>query len=197
MRTHAELAAAVALSAAALGCAGPPPPAPPPPAAPAVTVDGDGGTPAEGPGELYNGCERIYCLEHRRNYALDHFLAGHVGWIVHDDAHGDVFVPRGRTEGPAFTGAREAALRLCGRHVHPFLLGRGTSPIRDRGWRAALGYDHGHFHAFGIRLEPCCLNGLGWAYLHAPSPRQFRFDDLELYRGTTSGWQTPFPARRG
>lgn len=188
-----------ALTATACGTSSPPgagtagPPAHP--AAPVIQVSERGGTPALGPGELYNACERIWCLEHRENYALEHFLEAHVGWIVHDDAHGDVFVPAGRTSGPEFTGARPNALRLCGRHLHPIVLARNVTPIRDRGYRAALGYDRAHFRAYGIRLEPCCLNGLGWAYLHASVARQFRFEDVEIYRGTTSGWQKPFAAR--
>ena len=166
-----------------------------PPTAPAVVVSDRGGTPAIGPGTMYNACERIWCMEHGENYAFDHFEKSHVGWIVHDDAHGDVFVPRGRTGGPEFVGARRAALRLCGRHVHPFLLAKSPVPIRDRGFRVALGYDRGHFHGYGIRLEPCCVNGQGWGYLHAPTPRQFRFDDVATYRGTSLGWQRPFSAR--
>ena len=94
------------LAAMAPACGSPRPAAvPDPPPAPRLDVDSSGGTPRRGPGNLYNACERIWCLTHERNFDLDHFLETHNGWILHDDAHGDVFVPRYRTSGPAFPGA--------------------------------------------------------------------------------------------
>ncbi len=155
-----------------------------------------GGTPATGPGDRFNGCERVWCLTHGENYFIDHFVTDHVGWILHDEDRGDVFVPRHRTGGPEFPGARAPVLMLCGRHVHPWLLRAGGSPIRLTGYNRALGYDRAHFNAYGTRLDPCCINGLGWAFVHTSSPRQFRFHDLEEYRNHPEiGWQKPFAVR--
>lgn len=184
----------LALGALLSGCGGesPPPVLPPTVDRPAAVADDDGGTPAAGPGTLFNACERIWCMTHRKNYFVDHFETGHVGWILHDDGHGDVFVPKGRTEGPAFPKAKPAALRLCGRHVHPWMLGRGGA-VKRTGYQVALGYDRGHYGAYGTRLDPCCINGLGWGYLHAASPRQFRITDTATYREAPGvGWQRPF-----
>jgi len=151
--------------------------------------------PRRGPGDLYNACERIWCTTHGANYALDHFLEEHEGWILHAAGQGDVFVPRGWDRGPGYANAGAAALNLCGAHVHPWLLGKGTSAVRKTGYNAGLGYPRAHFAKFGTRLAPCCLNGLGWSYLHSAAPRQFRFSDVELYREVTGmGWQAPFPA---
>ena len=72
----------------------------PPPAPPPIVVDADGGTPKRGPGDLYNACERVWCLTHLKNYDLDHFSKGHIGWILHDEGHGDVFVPRDPEDRP-------------------------------------------------------------------------------------------------
>ncbi len=199
------LSAALALAAAA--CAGPAP-APSSPAgsgaaAPAA-VDGAGpypvspagGTPATGPGDRYNDCERIFCLRHDENYFVDHFLRGHVGWIVHDDRRGDVFVPSGRTSGPGFPEAAREALRLCGAHVHPWLLSRGGGPIRHTGYNRALGYSRAHFEAYGTRLDPCCVNGAGWSFLHSGAGRRFPFHALDEYRERPEiGWQRPFRGR--
>src|SRR6059036_2306575 len=52
-------------------------------AAQPYTVSANGGTPATGPGDRYNHCERIWCLTHKENFFIDHFLRGHVGWIIH------------------------------------------------------------------------------------------------------------------
>src|SRR5262245_7604257 len=82
------------------------PAAEPKPAAPRQDVDASGGTGKRGPGALYNACERIWCLTHERNYDLDHFASGHIGWILHDDGSGDIFVPKHRTAGPEFPRAR-------------------------------------------------------------------------------------------
>lgn len=155
-------------------------------------LDPSAGAPKLGPGDLFNACERIWCLTHGANHPLAHFLDGkHVGWILHDDPHGDVFAPRGRTVGPAFPTARSATLRLCGRHVHPWFLERGGGPIRKTGWNAGLEYDRKHFSAFGTRLAPCCENGLGWGFVHASSPKQFRLHDVTLFREAPgAGWQS-------
>lgn len=159
---------------------------------PDPTPDPTLGTPKTGPGGRYNACERIWCLEHGANFALAHFLEGHAGWILHDDARGDVFSPRGRTGGPELPEAHTAMLRLCGAHVHPWILERGKGPIRRGGYRPALGYGRKHFSAFGTRLEPCCTNGLGWGFLHASTPEQFRFHDVALFREAPGiGWQNP------
>jgi len=161
-------------------------------------VSARGGTPATGPGLRYNSCERIWCLTHGENFFIDHFLTGHVGWIIHDDVRGDVFVPRGRTQGPEFADARVTALLLCGRHVHPYLLGKWGGPIRHTGYNHTLGYSRSHFMSDGTRLDPCCINGLGHGYLHSRAGRQFRFHDLEEYREhPEQGWQKPFVARAG
>ena len=177
----------------------PPPPSAAPPSAPAIAVDADGGTPKRGPGDLYNACERIWCPLHGKNYPLDHFLLGHVGWIVHDDAHGDVFVPRARSEGFGFPHARPNVLRLCGAHVHPYFLGAHTGPVTKTGWNVALGYSRAHFRAYGTRIPPCCLNEEGWGFLHAAAPREYRFGDRTSSREMAgAGWQTavPIPAAR-
>ena len=172
------------------GCSRPVEPEPPP----AVRkTDSPAGAPKLGPGERFNACERIWCIRHEANFALDHFDADHVGWIVHDDAHGDVFAPRGRTDGPPMPHAHTAMLRLCGRHVHPWILERRKGPLRKGGWNAGLGYGRGHFQAYGTRLEPCCANGLGWGFLHAASPDQFRLRDVSLFREAPGiGWQKPY-----
>lgn len=178
----------------ATGCAAPEPPAPPPePPTPAARPDG--GMPATGPGGRYNACERIWCLKHEANFALDHFLRSHDGWTIHDEALGDVFVPRGWDRGPGFPEAGKAALNLCGAHVHPWTLGAGGA-FKKTGFNLRLDYSRAHFGKFGTRFEPCCVSGQAWAFLHSAAPRQFRFADLELYRsGTATGWQRP-PASR-
>ena len=181
----------------ALACGGDRPAlrsAPPPPVAPAIEVDTDGGTPRRGPGDLFNACERIWCSRHARNYALDHFEAGHIGWILHDDGHGDVFVPTDRSSGPAFPRARTNVVRLCGRHLHPYWIGGG--PLRKTGWSVALGYDRAHFHKYGARVPPCCLNAQAWGFLHAATPREYRFGDrTAVAEMAGSGWQKAIPTR--
>lgn len=158
------------------------------------TVSAQGGTPATGPGSRYNHCERIWCLVHKENYAIDHYLRAHVGWILHDDAMGDVFVPTERISGPTFPRAKLSVLRLCGEHVHPFSLARGGGAVRDGMYTYGLGYNRTHFRKFGTRLEPCCVNGVGWDYVHSGG-RFFRFHDLDEYREHPErGWQAPFPA---
>lgn len=165
-------------------------------AAPRVEVDRDGGTGKRGPGDLYNACERIWCLTHERNYDLDHFLTGHVGWILHDDGSGDVFVPRHRESGPEFPHARLNVLALCGAHVHPYWLGAHMGPVTKSGFNAALGYNRAHFAAFGTRLDPAVQNAEAWGFLHASAPKEFRFGDLtSAGEMAGSGWQKAFPAR--
>lgn len=188
---------AIVLLAAALAarCAPAPEEPPTPPTPPPVAAES--GTPKLGPGDLYNACERIWCLTHEANFDLKHFLSGHDGWVVHDDAHGDVFLPRFRQSGPPLPGAREAALNLCGSHVHPWFLAGRRGPIKRTGWNAGLGYDRRHFAAYGARLDPCCPNGLGWGFIHAASPRQFRLHDTATWREfSAAGWQAPL-ARAG
>ena len=186
--------------AAALACTGErprvSPPAETPPAAPRQDVDAQGGTGKRGPGGLYNACERIWCLTHERNFDLDHFLQGHVGWILHDDGSGDVFVPKHRGEGPGFPRARLNVLALCGRHVHPYWLGPRSGPITKPGYNSALEYDRAHFRAYGTRLTPAFVNAEAWGFLHASAPRQYRFGDRQAAAEMTgSGWQKAFPAR--
>jgi len=186
----------LALALAACGSAERPSAPAPAASAPRLLVDDDGGTPKRGPGDLYNACERIWCVTHEKNFDLDHFLSGHVGWIVHDEASGDVFVPRARTSGPAFPHARANVLRLCGKHLHPYWLGKG-GPITKSGYNVALGYDRAHFATYGTRVPPCCLNAQGWGFLHASTPREFRFGDrttVEEMAG--AGWQKAFRASR-
>jgi len=194
--------AAATLAVSSCGSGGPrdpalpPAAAPTPPAAPRIEVDESGGTPARGPGDLYNACERIWCVTHGRNFALDHFVPGHVGWIVHDEGHGDVFVPRDRESGPAFPQARPNVLRLCGKHLHPYFLGAGGGPVKKGGYSVALGYDRGHYASYGARVPECCLNAQGWGFLHAAVPREFRFGDrTSATEMEGSGWQKAFPAR--
>jgi hypothetical protein len=135
-------------------------------------------------------------MSHGRNFDLDHFLSGHVGWILHDDGSGDVFVPKGRTEGPAFPHARLNVLAVCGRHIHPYWLGGRKGPVKETGFNAALGYDRAHFAAYGTRLLPCCLNEEGWGFLHAAVPRQYRFGDrTAVAEMAGAGWQKAFPSR--
>ena len=170
--------------------------APKPASSPAYTVSGSGGSPATGPGERFNYCERIWCLTHRENFFVEHYLHDHRGWILHDELRGDVFVPRYRTEGPAFPDARPSVLFLCGRHVHPFIVGKGGGPIRLTGFNRTLGYDRAHFHSYGTRLDPCCINGAGSAFIHSRAGRQFRFHELDEFRAhPEQGWQKPFQAR--
>ena len=168
----------------------------PPTASPSpdYAVSPRGGTPASGPGDRYNRCERIWCLTHAENFFIDHFLKGHDGWILHDDAAGDVWVPANRSGGPKFPDARPTALRLCGEHVHPYLLGRGSSPVHGGYYAASLGYGRAHWRAFGTRIDPCCVNGMGWDYVHSTGVGKFfRFHDLDEYRAHPDrGWQKPF-----
>ncbi len=168
------------------------------PSAPPQVVDARGGTAKRGPGELFNGCERIWCLTHERNYDLTHFLDGHVGWILHDDAGGDVFVPKHRTSGPAFPHARSNVLALCGKHIHPYWLGANSGPLTKTGFNAGLGYDRGHFRAYGTRLAPCCVNAEAWGFLHASAPREYRFGDRQAAGELAgSGWQKAIAVASG
>lgn len=164
------------------------------PAAPRQDVDAQGGTAKRGPGEIYNACERIWCLTHERNFDLGHFATGHVGWILHDDGSGDVFVPKHKTGGPAFPHAKTHVLALCGMHVHPYWLGARRGPVTKTGYNGALGYDRAHFRSYGTRLMPCCVNAEAWGFLHASAPREFRFGDRQtLQEMAGSGWQKAFP----
>lgn len=154
-----------------------------------------GGTPKTGPGDRYNRCERIWCLTHEENFHIDHFLKGHVGWIFHDTLAGDIFAARGRVSGPEFPHAKMTALRLCGAHVHPHLLGRGGGPIRDGFYTYGLGFSRAHFNAYGTRLDPCCINGLGSDYVHTRDGGRISRHDLSEYRANPDrGWQKPFQA---
>lgn len=197
-----RFAALLLLAAAtALGCgrgerALPPPPEEPPPTPP-YPISERGGTPATGPGERLNHCERIWCLVHGENFHIDHYLRDHMGYVLHHPTLGDVFVLRWHTGGPDLSEASRAALLLCGRHAHPWVLaGRGGAPIRHTGWNATLGYDRRHFEYYGTRLDPCCTNGLGFGFLHSELGRQFRFHDLAYFRANPEvGWHKPFAAR--
>ncbi len=167
------------------------------PAAPAdpYPVSPRGGTPATGPGKRFNNCERVWCTTHLENFALGHFERGHVGWLIHDETLGDLFVPQKRTEGPGYPNARATALYLCGVHMHPFILGKYGGPIRHTGFNLTLGYNRTHFNLYGTRLDPCCENGLGSGFIHSTAGRQFRLHDLDEYRAHPElGWQTPFTA---
>jgi hypothetical protein len=165
------------------------------PAAPRQEVDSKGGTGKRGPGALYNACERIWCLTHERNFDLAHFESGHVGWILHDDASGDVFVPKHRTGGPEFPHARTNVLALCGKHVHPYWLGSRSGPVTKTGYNVALGYDRAHFRSYGTRIMPCCVNAGAWGFLHASAPREYRFADRQMLEEMAdSGWQKAFPS---
>lgn len=184
-------ASIVSLALLLSGCSSPPetPVRPEEPAPPALRADG--GMPKTGPGARYNACERIWCLKHEGNFALSHFFPSHDGWTIHDEALGDVFVPRGWDKGPGFPEAGRATLNFCGAHVHPWTLGSGGA-LKKTGFNLRLGYTRAHFGKYGTRFEPCCVSGQAWAFLHSAAPRQFRFADLELYRdGTATGWQAP------
>jgi hypothetical protein len=161
----------------------------------AYPISPTGGTPKSGPGNRFNHCERIWCLTHKENYFVDHFLKDHVGWIMHDELAGDVFAPRFRTEGPEFPNAWPTALRLCGKHVHPYVLGKGGGPVRFVGYNGTLGYPRSHFSSYGTRIDPCCTNGMGSAYIHARRAKGFRFHDTAAFRDSVQGWQKPFAAR--
>jgi hypothetical protein len=166
------------------------------PAAPRQEIDAGGGTAKRGPGSLYNACERIWCLTHERNFDLDHFASGHVGWILHDEGSGDVFVPKHRSGGPEFPHAKLNVLALCGKHVHPYWLGARSGPVTKSGYNFALGYDRAHFRTYGTRLTPCCVNAEAWGFLHAAAPREYRFGDrTAAAESAGSGWQKAFPAR--
>ncbi len=181
--------------------------APRPPAETAIRLDSApaqdpypisdrGGTPTTGPEERYNRCERIWCLTHRENFFLDHFLQEHVGWILHDDGHGDVFVPRWRKSGPEFPWAGRSMLQLCGRHAHPHVLGRPGGPVKSGGFSRSLGLDRAHYNAYGTRLDPCCVNPIGWSFIHSTAGLMFRFPTREeMAELPAQGWQKPFPAR--
>ncbi len=186
--------------AVASGCSEP---APPPPtldlparaeSIPPYRVSEAGGTPATGPGERYNFCERIWCAIHGENYSIEHYLADHVGWIVHDGLYGDLFTPGTQSRNPAALNARPAALFLCGSHVHPRWIGGGSH--RGAGFNHRLGYSRQHFAVYGTRLEPCCINGLGSGFVHSNAARRFSLDRLDDYRAHPDwGWQRPFAAR--
>jgi len=166
------------------------------PVAPRQDVDARGGTGKRGPGTLFNACERIWCLTHERNFDLDHFASGHLGWILHDDGSGDVFVPKHRIGGPEFPHAKLNVLALCGKHVHPYWLGKRSGPITKTGYNVALSYDRAHFRAYGTRLTPCCVNAEAWGFLHASAPREYRFGDrTAAAEAAGSGWQKAFPAQ--
>lgn len=190
------------LLAGIASCRGrPEPPAPPVlpslPASPAYPISERGGTPATGPGDRFNHCERIWCFDHGENFFIDHFVLGHVGYVFHDPERGDIFVPRHRAGGPVFPGARQTALLFCGLHVHPWILGKiGGNPVRQTGYNRTLGYGRDHFNVYGTRLEPCCINGLGSGFVHATAGKMFNFHDLVQYRAHPEiGWQKPFRAR--
>jgi len=196
-----------AIAAAALfvhsACGSKPEPAPPEtptPArdpSPAYPISPAGGTPATGPGERYNHCERIWCLVHGENFALPHFLADHVGYVLHSQSRGDVYVPRRRTTGPELSDASNSALMLCGSHVHPWLFTKSRGgPVRHTGFNRALGYSKAHFASYGTRLDPCCVNGLGSGFVHSAAGKQFRFHETsDLRKNPSIGWQEPFAAR--
>src|SRR5262245_30502999 len=130
---------ALALAAALCACTESPRPAPAAtaPSAPRQDVDASGGTGKRGPGSLFNACERIWCLTHERNFDWDHFAAGHVGWILHEDGSGDIFVPKYRSGGPEFRDARLNVLALCGKHAHPYWLGKPRGPVTKTGYNVA------------------------------------------------------------
>src|SRR4029079_16900913 len=92
-------------------------------ARPAYTVSESGGTPATGPGTRWHRCERIWCLAHREDHFITHFETGHAGWILHTEERGDVFSPISGPQREGFPEAKSTVLRLCGSHLHPWLLG--------------------------------------------------------------------------
>ena len=156
-----------------------------------------GGTPPTGPGDRRNRCERIWCNVHGENFFVTHYLEGHSGWILHTDDVGDVFSPARGSQRQGYPQAKRTALRLCGKHLHPWMLGRGAGAIRHTGFNRALGYGRSHWSSFGTRLEPCCPNGLGWGWLHTSSGRQFRLHDVAAFRENPDlGWSKPVQARR-
>jgi len=200
VKPRVEIAIVFGLLALTLGCSGGPSPAAtkptPAPAAPRQDVDERGGTGKRGPGGLYNACERIWCLTHERNFDLDHFVTGHVGWILHEDGTGDVFVPKYRQGGPAFPHARLNVLALCGKHVHPYWLGPKSGPVVKSGYNVALGFDRAHFRAYGTRVTPCCVNAEAWGFLHAAAPKEYRFGDRQAaVEMAGSGWQKAIVTR--
>ena len=168
------------------------------PTVPAYPISAHGGTPATGPGERFNHCERIWCTLHEENFFIDHFTDGdHRGYVLHDPGHGDVFTLRWRTDGLDLSKASRAALFLCGRHVHPWIAAsHGGTFVKHTGFNSTLGYDRRHFALYGTRLDPCCVNGLGSSFVHSDLGRQFRFHDLAEFRAHPEiGWQKPFAAR--
>ena len=65
--------------------------------------------------------------------------------------------------------------------------------MRDGYYTYSLGYDRAHFRAYGTRLDPCCINGLGSDFIHSTDGRHARFSDLEEYRKhPVIGWQKPY-----
>jgi len=171
-------------------------PSPPPAASVEPAVVRREGMPRGGPGDRYNSCERVWCLVHDANFDLDHFTRDHSGWILHDDGHGDVFVPRHRTSGPEFREARHNVLLFCGQHVHPYWLGGRRGPVTRTGYNVALGYPRAHFRSYGTRLPPSRLNEQGWGFLHASAPREYRFGDLTTAGEMAgSGWQKAIASR--
>ena len=164
-----------------LEAAGGAPPAPPPVASAEPPLPREG-MPRRGPGDRYNSCERVWCLVHDANFDLDHFTRGHNGWILHDDGHGDVFVPRHRTSGPEFPKARHNVLLLCGQHVHPYWLGGRRGPVTRTGYNVALGYARAHFRV-GIAHGAC---DIGERQAEANEPVRID-DDLILTFETAEG----------
>lgn len=195
VRCHVQIAIVLALAAS---CSAEKPRGTPAaearPVAPRQDLDAAGGTAKRGPGEIYNACERIWCLTHERNFDLDHFQSGHLGWILHDDGSGDVFVPKHRSSGPGFPHARINVLALCGKHVHPYWLGRRSGPLTKSGYNAALGFSRAHFRSYGTRVTPAFVNAEAWGFLHASAPREYRFGDRQAAGEMAgSGWQKALP----
>jgi hypothetical protein len=160
-------------------------------------ISASGGTPATGPGGRFNSCERIWCLDHEENFFIDHFASAHDGFVVHDEQRGDLFVPRAELSAASLGRWKRSALRLCGTHVHPWVLGKGLgTSVRHAGYEPTLGYDRKHFREFGTRLDPCCVNGLGSGFVHSDLEQRFPFGQTAYYRKHPEvGWQKPFAAR--
>ena len=106
-----------------------------------------------------------------------------------------MFVPKYRGTGPAFPRARLNVLALCGKHVHPYWLGKRQGPITKPGYNPALEYNRAHFRAYGTRLTPALVNAEAWGFLHASAPREYRFGDRQAAAEMAgSGWQKAFPS---
>ena len=91
------------------------------------------------------------------------------------------FVPKHRTSGPEFPDAKVNVLALCGRHTHPYWLGRRPGPFdEESGLQRRTWLRSRSLSRLWTRLTPCCVNAEAWGFLHASAPREYRFGDRQM-----------------